>query len=1110
MKKIYTLLILTLMLPLAGLAQSPAGRLPKTIVADVLAQMPTQNAEDYDQMMRDLISSGAEGLALLMDEMQPAAENDNTAAGFAIGGLSYYVTASGREAAREAVQKALIGGLEKAEDRDVKAFFIRQIEIVGNNSAITVLTKYALTPALSEEALAALTQIESIEAARAIENIFEQIPNKAVAAQAAGRIKLNTKDDVLISWMGSSDPALQRSVLFALSQSGGSQKVMKALEKEAKNVSFEYEPTQAVHSYLTALGRSDDAKRVALLMKHKKPNIRTAAMEIFIAQNGKTAFPAVLKAMRDKDRGLRNAALNAIAPYADEGFNASLAAGLPATNRLKATNEAAADMVRYLGNQRVQNSVNKIILYLAAQDGELRQAAAAALGKIASPMGGEALVNMLASSSHAEQTSDIQGVLVWYPADLNPQLIAALPRAGDRGKIAIMELLAMKHCKNAFQPILAQTLGGGPVAAAAYKALPHVVSENDFDTLCCILESGAHTADMQKAVGAALAAMPIERAVSLITPKLLNPIYYPALGSIPSPQTFALLKQGLDKNDSGAMAAARNWRGFEAAEWLLDNFGQTGSMESLSSYIRMVNNQGFTDVRRYQLLREALEAAKTDQSKNIILQTLGRINVFNSLITIGKYLYNPETAQAAATGVYNLTQRDRNYNYWGPHVKELLEKFMEVRLGGDAEYEKTAVRKYISEAPPVEAGFISAFNGHDLTGWKGLVQNPIARSRMSPAQLAEAQIKADEIMRRDWTVQNGCLVFDGTGYDNLCTQRQYGDVEMYVDWLLDTAGNNADAGIYLRGSPQVQIWDTARVWVGAQVGSGGLYNNRVHEKDPILVADNKLGTWNTFYIKMVGERVTVMLNGKLVVDNVILENFWDRSQPIFPIEQIELQAHGTKVFYRDIYIKELPQVQPYELSAEEQADGFRVLFDGLSMNQWVGNTQDYVAEDGAIALYPGKGSGGNLYTKEEFGDFIFRFEFLLTPGANNGIGVRTPMEGDAAFVGVEIQVLDDDAPIYRNLEPYQYHGSAYGIIPAKRGFLKPVGEWNYQEIEVRGNHYKVTLNGTVILDGDLDEASKNGTIDGMDHPGIHNRKGHLAFLGHGSVVKFRNLRIKEL
>src|SRR3990172_12373347 len=150
---------------------------------------------------------------------------------------------------------------------------------------------------------------------------------------------------------------------------------------------------------------------------------------------------------------------------------------------------------------------------------------------------------------------------------------------------------------------------------------------------------------------------------------------------------------------------------------------------------------------------------------------------------------------------------------------------------------------------------------------------------MKPAELTKAQVKADEIMRNEWKVEDGILVFTGKAYYNLCTVKQYGDFEMIVDWKITQEG---DAGIYLRGSPQVQIWDTSRRDAGAQVGSGGLYNNQVHERNPLKVADNAIGEWNTFRIIMIGERVTVYLNGELVVDNVILENYWDRSIPIFP------------------------------------------------------------------------------------------------------------------------------------------------------------------------------------------------------------------------------------
>jgi len=335
---------------------------------------------------------------------------------------------------------------------------------------------------------------------------------------------------------------------------------------------------------------------------------------------------------------------------------------------------------------------------------------------------------------------------------------------------------------------------------------------------------------------------------------------------------------------------------------------------------------------------------------------------------------------------------------------------------------------------------------------------------------------------------------------------------MYVDWKITEKG---DAGIYLRGTPQVQIWDTSRTEVGAQVGSGGLYNNINNQSKPLVVGDNKIGDWNNFHIIMKGAQVTVYLNGVLVTDNVTLENYWDRKSPIFAKEQIELQAHGTYVAYRNIYIREIPSNEITSLTEEEKKQGFVSLFDGTNLDSWTGNTSGYLIEEGALVVHPEKAGGGgrgNLYTKEEFADFMYRFDFQLTPGANNGIGVHAPLEGDAAYVGMEIQVLDTEAEIYKNppILPYQTHGSLYGVIPAKRGFLKPTGEWNQEEIMVKGTKIKVTLNGTVILEGDYAEASKNGTMDHKEHPGLLRTTGHIGFLGHGDVLRFKNMRIKVL
>ena len=190
--------------------------------------------------------------------------------------------------------------------------------------------------------------------------------------------------------------------------------------------------------------------------------------------------------------------------------------------------------------------------------------------------------------------------------------------------------------------------------------------------------------------------------------------------------------------------------------------------------------------------------------------------------------------------------------------------------------------------------------------------------------------------------------------------------------------------------------------------------------------------------------------------------------------------------------------------------GFQSLFDGKSLTGWKlvnGHGPGYVPTDGTIVC-PAEG-GGNLFTEKEYANFVFRFEFRLTPGANNGIGIRAPYEGDAAYKGMEIQILDDGDPVYKGkIRPEQYHGSVYDAIPARTGYRKPVGEWNEEEITADGRRIKVVLNGVIILDANLDIVREPKVLE--KHPGLARTSGHIGFLGHGSRVEFRNIRIKEL
>jgi HEAT repeat protein len=786
----------------------------------------------------------------------------------------------------------------------------------------------------------------------------------------------------------------------------------------------------------------------------------------------------------------------------------------------KASPDVQIAILYWIGNQKVTPAVSRIPDYLNTSDKDVQKAAVYALSKIGGEPALLSLVGLLKSSDE-NAVMLAKEALVGYAGDISAALSSVFDDCGKQGKIVVLQLIANRRLHDRYRLVYNQLFTDDePVKTEAAKTLRYVVTEENLPELFELLEQtdDRYLASIQQAVNAALSLLSPEEQMKQVMEKMnasdKKYAYYVALANSGTPQALDLIMKAYQtetgKNKQAAFDAIKQWKSFDALYALQDiarSSKDKGEItQAVDAIIEKVASSNKTGAVKYLFLRNAMEMAQTVKQKNDILRLLGTTDMYQAMLFVAPYMDDPVLSESAAQAAMNIALN--NPSFAGSETTAILNKVSKTLNNPDADYQRQSIRKYLSENPTT-GGFVSLFNGKDLEGWKGLVGNPITRAKMSEKELAEAQVKADREAFNDWKVVDGTIVFDGKGFNNLCTVKQYGDFELLVDWKL-FPGPEPDAGIYLRGTPQVQIWDTSRVDVGAQVGSGGLYNNQVNPSKPLKVADLKVGEWNTFRIRMIGDRVSVWLNGELVTDNVILENYWDRNLPIFPIEQIELQAHGSKVTYRDIYIKEFERPEPFRLSEEEEKEGFRVLFDGTHMHEWTGNTKDYVLEDGNIVMHPSKSFGGNLYTKDEFDNFVLRFEFMLTPGANNGLGIRTPMEGDAAYVGMELQILDNEAPIYKDLQPYQYHGSVYGVIPAKRGYLKPTGEWNYQEVIADGDHIKVILNGTTILDGNIREAAKNGTMDHKDHPGLFNKKGHIGFLGHGSEVKFRNIRIKEL
>lgn len=406
---------------------------------------------------------------------------------------------------------------------------------------------------------------------------------------------------------------------------------------------------------------------------------------------------------------------------------------------------------------------------------------------------------------------------------------------------------------------------------------------------------------------------------------------------------------------------------------------------------------------------------------------------------------------------------------------------------------------------PTDTGETPLWNGKDLSGWHGQRQfDPSKLASMQKDKRAALLAEDEQSAAAHWRCENGELVNDGHGAF-LTTDKSYGDA---VFWLEYKTVAKADSGIYLRATPQVQIWDYTQAggkWnLGADKGSGGLWNNKVNERFPPATYDKPFGQWNRMKIMIVGEVVWVQLNGQTTVDGVRMENFWDRSKPLPKTGPLQLQTHGGEIRFRNLRVRELSVEEANMHLASRNSSAYLQAFDGKTFSGWQGNLDSYKIQDGSVQCKAGK--GGHIFTEKTYSDFSVQLEFQLPPGGNNGLAMRYPGKGDPAYTGFELQVLDNTADKYKSLKPYQYHGSAYGMAPALRGYQRPVGVWNFQQVTMVGSRVTVELNGFLILDADLKDLKSSLP----NHTGKDNPTGHFGFCGHNDAVAYRSIRIRRL
>lgn len=1078
----------------------------QTKLDTILMNLPAQSTAEVELYMNQLVDLGSSSIVKMAQRLKGHLPGKfDLKEHLALSGLAKYAGSYNDAELKRMVEDGFLEALQGDLDLETQVFLIEQLRYVASDLSIKVLEGKVLS--LCEPAIQVIASISSTMAEKSLIRSLSESQGycRLVVAKALGKFPSAEAVSAVSGLVADHDAGIRQVALESMASSGNpvGYNVLLALAKSdpavgnpllLKNVMIQAQAGNSsriaeLTDHINKTGNvQQKAKCIELLMLYQEPKEQKNLQKI-LSKGSLEEGLAITKALSENqsiplepyfryfEKVPARVQMGLLAAAAERSYDPAIATArsLLSSSDLLLKSEAIRTLSQ-LAKRGSLPDLQKVIM--SAQNNPIIHTAIAELGR-------------------------------WVSEDNMDILVKMLNEAPEENKASLIDLVADRAISSLLPEMEKYLLSPNiKTRQAAFRALPALASGatvNDLMPYISIAESPEELGFIQEAFK--VKASEFEDKDSMLIP-LFNTFgeSSPALLSkiLPAVGGRASLNYIKEKNIQGALW---DWK---HPEVLPDLFALFDSNEverkKFQVILDLIHHPALTVDQKVLYLRKLMPHAVSLEERKSVIQSLGNSRTYTAFMYLQNLLKDDSLQMAAAKALVNvaLPASGEQLGLVGSEVKLALMRADTILAANNDGYTTSILRRYISIVPE-EGGYKSLFNGMNLDGWQGLVENPMVRDTLFAIDLKTKQIEADAKLAQNWKVEDGKIVFFGEGYDNLCTVESYRDFELLVDWKIT---RNGDSGIYLRGSPQVQIWDTSMTEIGAEVGSGGLYNNQEYESKPLTVADNAVGEWNTFRIIMIDDKVTVFLNGILVTDNVVLENYWNRALPIFRSGPIELQAHGTNLQFRDIYIREIESAP--ELSEREKSEGFKTIFNGVNLEGWIGNKTDYIVKDGEIVIYPGGSGGhGNLYTEKEYDNFILRFEFRLTPGANNGLGIHAPLEGDAAYLGKEIQILDNSSPIYKDLKDYQYHGSVYGLVPAEKGALKPVGEWNTEEVRVKGNQIWVIVNNKRILFDDLDNATRNGTLDGKEHPGLKRLKGHIGFLGHGSEVHFRNIRIKE-
>ena len=873
--------------------------------------------------MLQAIESGTPVVGQLASRLQPPGQGDDTLVRYALDGVVQAAAKKASAGLKGKIASEILTAVAAQPETQLKTFLLSEAGYLVEPGQIKLVEPYLPVPELSDEAVRTLFRIKSPEVEKALLKAWPRAPLAARLSLLQGLGELRSKKAVpLIKPLAvAGDPKVRLMALSALAEIADP--ATEPLFSELPALSTEEEKRQTVNLYLhfarrlSEDGQKDRALAIArqacrALVGEEEEAQRSEALGLVADILQEKSLPDIMKAATDENKQYRATALRLARKFDRPELTPDWLKALKEAESAAGGTGAMADLIFFLGERLDRTVLPGVTRFLGSEDESVRQAAIRASFRLG---GKETLGELwpLLAKSPADGQLVLDLVATLKPEDYMGQLIKIYPDLPEASKLVVLKAVRDKMTPAWKEIILGEIDSpSAEISRAAAASLSSVCLEGDLPWLLekyAVLEDAAVAAGFQAAIRSVMGDIKDEgkRLNYLLTS--INKSKGKARASLIRLLPLAGGQEGLksvltfmsDKDPeikAAAIFALVSWPGFEAAPQLINLLSSTQDRKvrylACQGLVRLVKEAEASASEKLKILEQMKPLVSYPDEKGLLLAGWASLREVKALEEIAGFFEDESLKERAALSACRLARPQAGEEGLKGWTTIWILKKALLLLDDELEIQET--ENYLDTLLRQE-GFEPLFNRKDLYGWKGLVGDPVKRAAMSREELTAAQKKADEIMRQHWQVIDGVLTFDGHG-ESLCTAKDYCDFELFVDWKIEKGG---DSGIYLRGSPQVQIWDPAQ-W---PEGSGGLYNNQKNPSKPLKCADRPVGSWNTFYIKMVGERVTVYLNGELVVDNVVMENYWERDKPIYPCGQIELQAHNTPLYFKNLYLKEL-------------------------------------------------------------------------------------------------------------------------------------------------------------------------------------------------------------